>query len=218
MAVALTLTYLQSNDSKELLLTDSAGEYDAVTNTDGWGTPNEETSDVVLISNTTASKYHATLDIIYTDSSAEDTTYDTIDLYSVFTSEFSNAYGMEYELNMSHLFESAVAAGTSDDVFPDGVYNVTYTLSEADTSTVLSTVTYNLLLVGVIRALVYTDIYTVPNVYKQKQFNNDERDWQTLQYSLFSYTYYNSLVTNNDDSEISNKLEMLYFLEQRLNN
>lgn len=219
MAVALALTYLQSNDAKTVKFTDNTGGYDASTNTGGWGTPNEDPSDVVLTTLTTANKYWLTLDITYTDSSNVSTTYDTIDLYDEFTSEFVKDYGMIYTLNMSHLQEGGVAAGTSSDVFPDGIYDVTYTITEADTSTVIHEKTYELLVDGVIRQKVYDNqIANVTTVYKQKQFNSDERDWQNLMESMFVSSYFNSLQTQEDDASRSQKLEMLYFLEQKLNN
>lgn len=219
MAVALALTYSQSNDAKTLLFTDNTGAYDAVTNTGGWGAPNQVTSDIVLSSATTVDKYWLTLDITYTNSSNESTTYDTIDLYDEFTSKFSDPYGMEFELNMTHLLESGVAAGAVTDVFPDGIYDVTYTITEADTDLLVYAKDYELLVYGNIQIAVFDMIReNVSTVYKQKLFNADERDWQELLEASFIYAYYNGLIASADDAERSKKIEMLYFLEQKLNN
>lgn len=218
MAVSLDFTYLQSNDAKTILITDDTGGYDASTNTGGWGTPNADPSDVILESLDTVDKYHLTLDITYTDSSGVETTYDTIDLYDKFTSEFTKDYGMEFELDMSYLEESGVAAGDSDDVFPDGIYDITYTILDADTDNIVSQKTYYLLADGVIRILVYDNVISNNStVYKQKQFNADERDWQDLLEALFIYSYFNGLNIQDDSSSRSEKLEMLNFLQQKLN-
>lgn len=221
MAVALALTYSQSNDAKTLLFTDSTGAYDAVTNTGGWGAPNQVTSDIVLSSSTTVDKYWLTLDITYTNSADESTVYDTIYLYDEldFVSEFSKSYGMEFELNMTHLLESGVAAGTVTDVFPDGIYDVTYTITEADTDLLVYAKDYELLIYGNIQIAVFDMIReNVSTVYKQKLFNADERDWQELLEAEFIHAYYNGLIASADDAQRSKKIEMLYFLEQKLNN
>lgn len=219
MAVALALTYSQSNDAKTLLLTDNTGAYDAVTNTGGWGAPNQVTSDVVLSSATTVDKYWLTLDVTYTNSSDESTVYDTIDLYDEFTSEFSKSYGMEFELTMAHLLESGVAAGTATDVFPDGIYDVVYTITEADTDLLVYIKDYELLIYGNIQIAVFDMVCeNISTVYKQKLFNADERDWQELLEAEFIHAYYNGLIASADDAQRSKKIEMLYFLEQKLNN
>lgn len=219
MAVALSLDQSQSNDAKTLLFTDSTGVYDVSTNLGGWGTPNQDTGDIALTSITTTGKYWLTLDIIYTNSSDESTTYDTIDLYDEFTSEFSKEHGMEFELTMAHLLESGVAAGTASDVFPDGIYDITYTITEADTESVVYSKEYEYFVDGIIRKLVYDNMHeNISTVYKQKQFNSDERDWNTLLESMFTFSYFMSLLTEEDDATRTQKLEMLNFLEQKLNN
>lgn len=219
MAVALALTQLQSNDAKTIVFTDDTGGYDASTNTGGWGSPNQVTSDVIVTTLTTPAKYHLTLNVTYTNSSNVSITYDTIDLYDEFTSEFAKDYGMIFTVTMAHLQKSGVAAGTSSDVFPDGIYDVKYSIIEADTSTVVYEKNYELLVDGVIRIKVYDNqIANTSTVYKQKQFNADERDWQDLLDSMFITSYFMSLQTQEDDASRSQKLEMLYFLEQKLNN
>jgi len=48
MAVSLSLASpLQSNDAAIIRLQDDTGVYDAVDNTGGWGTPNEELTDII---------------------------------------------------------------------------------------------------------------------------------------------------------------------------
>ena len=97
--------------------------------------------------------------------------------------------------------------------------DVIYTITEADTSSVVYAKTYELLVAGVIQIKVYDNVKdNISTIYKQKQFNSDERDWQDLMNSMFLYSYYNSLLTQEDDAKRSEKLEMLYFLEQKLNN
>lgn len=219
MAVSLDFSYLQSNDRKTIEITDTTGEYDAVSNTGGWGTPNPDPStDVVAATATTVAKYHVLLDITYTDSGGTETTYDTIDLYSEFTSEFAAGYGMVYTLTMAHFEESGVAVGTADDEFPDGIYDITYSITNATDDSEVDSELENILIVGAVRDLMNTEIlegYT--NIYRYKDFNADNKDYQALLDSIFLYSYFNALITNNDNSYRTQKLEMLYFLEQRLN-
>lgn len=47
MAVTPTLTFCLSNSCSELSVSETTGAYNALTNTDGWGTPNPETSDAL---------------------------------------------------------------------------------------------------------------------------------------------------------------------------
>lgn len=218
MAVALDFDYAQSNDNKIIKITDSTGEYDVNTNNGGWGSPNQPTSDIVGFTTTTASKYHLLLSIVYTDSTSVETTYDNIDLFNNFTSEFLKTYGMEYSLNMSHLKVSSISQGISSDVFPDGIYDITYTIKEADTGTVIYSKNKLFLVYGVIQDLVYDNIYSsYSEIWKQKQFNSDERDWQELLDGIFIYSYYNGMLTDNTAASKSEKIDNLYFLQQRLN-
>jgi hypothetical protein len=219
MAIALKLESLQSNDTKVVQLTDTTSEYDGVINTGGWGVANPATSDVVAMTSSTAGKYHVYLNVTYTDSSNNETTYDTIDLYDSFPNEFAKAYGMEYKLNISNLKVSGVSEGSSSDAFPDGFYEVEYVIREADTLTVLDRAQYQILVYGVIQIKVYDYVRETTNViYKQKQFLADERDWQSLMDSSFVHSYFTSLITNDAEALKTEKLEMLYFLEQKLNN
>jgi hypothetical protein len=218
MAVALKLTYLQSNDAKTIVLTDDTGGYDVSTNNGGWGTPNELTSDVVSVTTTTLNKYHVTLDITYTSAANVVTVYDTIDLYDNFTSEFGKSYGMIYTLDMSYLEVSGVVAGTDDDVFPDGIYDITYSITNANTDAIIYEIDYPFLVDGVIRKKVYDNLNdNFSTIYKQKQFNADERDWQELLEAEFLGCCLHNFEIPNDDSNRSKKLEVLYYLEQKLN-
>lgn len=218
MAVALNFSYVQANDNKTIQITDATGEYDVATNTGGWGTPNEDTSDVVALTTTTALKLHLSLDIVYTDSSGVETTYDTIDLYDNFTSEFSKSYGMIYTLTMAHMKVSTVSQGLATDEFGDGIYDVTYTIAPADTDVATSTKNLILFVYGVIQDAVYANM-TASNteIYKQLAFNADEKNYRTQADAVNIYSYYRGMLTNNEDSSQADKIEMLYFLEQRLN-
>jgi hypothetical protein len=226
MALALRLEHLQSNDAKIIKLTDTTGEYDASTRTGGWGSSNPAVSDIVAFTDTSVGKYHISLDITYTDSSNNEETYDTIDLYTTFPTEFNKTYGMEYDLNVSHLKLASdiiglpsSSIGTSADTFSDGYYYVEYSLTDANTGVLVDKVEYLILIYGVIQIKVYDYVRETTNtIYKQKKFNADERDWQNLMDSSFVHSYFTSLVTNQLDSLKSEKLEMLYFLEQKLNN
>jgi len=224
MAVALGLDKLQSNDSKTIKFTDDTGLYDVSTNTGGWdgdqSLGNQDVQEIVATSLTTADMYWLELGIVYTDSSGNETTYDDIDLIENFATEFtSKEHGMEFELNMSHLKESGVAAGDSDDVFPDGVYDVTYTITEADAPVIVDTITYNYFVDGVIRTKVYDKLIdNHSTIFKQKQFSSDERNWQDLNEALFYCGEFKSLEAQINDATETKKLEILYYLEQELNN
>jgi len=103
MALELSFVTSMTVDGKVMTFQETTGEYNAVSNTTGWGAPNPLVGDATV----------ATVEII----KPGDTTVYSINILASFPSnDTSTAWG----ITMADL------GGTADDVFPDGVYDITY--------------------------------------------------------------------------------------------
>jgi hypothetical protein len=216
MALDLKLTYSQSNDAVRIKFTDATGEYNVSTNETGWGTPNADTSDIVSSTTTTSGKYHLILRISVQTSDLVTKSYDDLDLYSEFTSEFSKSYGMEFTLTPDMLIESGVAMGLSTDAFNDGIYTISYILNNADNSTLVDRKQYTLLVEGKVRKALYTKSAYIPDIYNCKVFNSDEYDWKSIVETLGIYSIFQGMLANPELNEVNDKLNVLSVLERLL--
>jgi hypothetical protein len=214
MAVSLVILDppVQSNDATTVRFQDDTGVYDAVDNTSGWGTPNEEVTDIVAVTTTTVGKYHLTLDIVVTTSDSTETTYDTIDLYTEF-GPFSSVTDLVFDITPALLLDSGVALGDSDDQLPDGWYVATYTLSEADTSTEISSATKTLLVDGVVRTLIYDKMRQVPYSHDFERFYHDIKEWGELLDPIYYFSKFHGMLAEVTTAKKSEILSMLATLE-----
>jgi len=213
MALSLSLSSAQSNDAVTWTLTDTAGTYHAVDNTDGWGAPNEVVTNIVAEATTTVGKRHLTLDLTVTDKNGDATTYDQINLYDHNGSAFTDTGDLVFEFNPDDFEESSTAMGAATDKFDDGVYVVTYTLAQADDGTVLHTLTDGFVIDGDVKIDLYNALRNVPTSYDNNE-NNESRD---IMEALLAKSYYDGIhsytTPESDTEEISN---MLYTLDSIL--
>ena len=123
MAFTLSYSVTERNDNKILTITDTSGEVSTGTST-GWGTPNPVYTSIVA----SGGLHTLELNITISKSDGTETTYDTIDLYTLFApgGGFADINDLVFPLDCSMLISSGEALGTSDDEFPDGVYEIEY--------------------------------------------------------------------------------------------
>jgi hypothetical protein len=133
MALALAFTVTERNDNKLLTITDTTGIYNAITNPTGWG-------DAVNVTDITlpAGLFPLDLHISITTSDGTVTAYDSIDLHALMA-HHNDVSDLVFALDCSKLISSSVALGTTDTEFPDGIYDITYTLGGVGGDTVTNT-------------------------------------------------------------------------------
>lgn len=212
MALDLSMTYVQSNDATYLTLTDTTGDYDAGDNTDGWGAPNEDYTDIVISTDTTtASSYHLLLDVTVTDSTNTSTTYDTINLYDLNGGAFAAASDLTWTITPANLTVDSDAMGTSADRLIDGIYTIKYYLvNNDDHTTVVDSLQQDVLVDGDVRADVYDALRQISRQYDD-EINDESRE---IMESLLKYSY---LLGISAASTMSNKddiISMLYTLKK----
>lgn len=174
MALELKLTYVQQKDNKAVILTDATGTY-SVDNTTGWGTPNPE------ITGIDGATHTLEMDIVKKGIDGDDTTYDTIDLFTEF-GPFTAVGDLVFTLTPNMLLQGSTAQGTSDDEWLDGVYEFTYTYDKGLGTEV--SLTGTLLIDGVVRTSIDKLLSEIPTVYNCKNYRSPKID-----YALFAYSY-----------------------------
>jgi len=214
MALALDLTYLQSNDATTLTLTDNAGTYHAVDNSDGWGTPNPETTDIVIstdVINDGGVQTHLILDVAVTDKNDLTTSYDTINLYDQNGGGFADASELTWDLTPADFVESSTAMGAATDKLTDGVYSLTYQLVDNDDHGVVqATFSEDILVDGDVRIDVYNKLRQVPVDY-----DNEENDTsREVMEALLDYCYLMSTVASSSVAMTEELTHMLYTLDK----
>lgn len=210
MALSIQIDSItQSNDSVTLNITDGTGQYDAVTNTGGWGSPNPA---VTVID---GSDIHLYLDIIYTSSNGTETTYDQIELFDEF-GPFADVTDLSFDLTPDMLVSGSVAMGNADDTFLDGWYNITYSFVDDLSTYTDSTVTVDKLVDGIVRTKVYTSLKSVPYINEFERFTNDFKDWSDILYPLYYYTLFEGMLAEVTVARKSAVLNMLGTLETLL--
>lgn len=118
MAFQLKFTANLGSDCKSIIILDTTGDYNAVTNPTGWGTPNPEKADV-------ASAYISIINL------TTNTTYDNITEVSDYTTGSVTIY-------TSELLIDGVSIG--DVTLPDGQYCILLSLTMNDDSVYQQTV------------------------------------------------------------------------------
>lgn len=216
MALVLDLTYSQSNDAITLTITDSAGTYHAVDNDDGWGAPNYAVTDIVASATSTGGKYHLELVVVVTDKYNTETTYDTIDLYDhalvlddTFTG-FADAGDLTWTFTPDHFDVSGTAMGTSADMLDDGIYDITYSLKEADTGTVLVTLNEKTAVDGDVRIDVYNKLRNIPYTY-ENEYQETSRE---IMEALLAYSYLQAIEGSAAVCLTEDLVNMLYTLDK----
>jgi hypothetical protein len=150
MALTPTLSFTVRNDNKLITITDTTVDY----NIGG----NISVAGIATL----------TLDVEYTNSSNVTTTYNTIDLYSLF-GPFVVQNDLIFELNPSHLIVGSTAMGDADSEFLDGIYYFTYTIN-----TIEAVKEYDVLLDGRVVNATYELLRMIPQYYLFSSCNNKE--------------------------------------------
>jgi len=219
MALVLDLTYSQSNDSTTLTLTDSAGTYVAVDNTDGWGAPNTAVTDVVVSTDEGGNDQHLLLDVSVTDKNGTETTYTTINLYDqkgVGFAGFTTAAILTWTLTPADFVSGGTAMGLSTDKLDDGVYDITYSLklNDATHSVTTTSLQETVLVDGDVKFDVYNKLRQIPIDYAYENIDTS-RD---VMEALLSYAYLKSIEKSESESIAVSRTEevanMLYTLDK----
>lgn len=161
MALELSLSIEERNDSKAITFTDNSGVYD-LNNTTGWGSPNLDVGAITTL----------TLDVSINSESRPQ-----INLVTEFSLDGSSTYG-----DLIFLITNEILGYGSDDELPDGVYDITYTVDEGLQTE--SVVTYQILIDGVVRNTVYDLLRRIP--FKYTYGDCKAKD---IMDALFAYSY-----------------------------
>lgn len=202
MAFTLAFTVSQSGDAKTITITDATG-----TGATGWGGANPALTDIDNSANT------LTLDITITTSDGTETSYDAIDVHDTFlTGGHTATTDLVYALNCSLITDSGVALGTSDDEFPDGLYEITYTWKKGlgGTETHTDSVT---LIDGVVKASVYELLRNISIRYECEDYH--ERDLLDV---IFIKGYYDCMIATAVVGREDQVIEQLLVLERLVAN
>jgi len=169
MATVLNFEIEQSDNARKLIFKETTGAYDASLNTDGWGSPNEATSDAIAASTT----------LTITTPGGTATVYDNTDITGL-TSFPTTDTGLELEILASDL------GGAVDAQHTDGVYTIKYTIV---TSLGTYTTEHKIFISGAIRCCVYKMLAAV-------DADNCGCDSTEKVYALEAYTFYRALLAN----------------------
>ncbi len=226
MSLVLNYTLQQANDAKRIFLIDTTGDYDAATNPNGWGDPNPRfgfvlSNDIVSGSVTTPStppKYHLLLDVKVTDKYNRPRTYQTVNLFDLHGGIFSGTDELFWVLYPSDLvtlvddpYGGNEAMGTSEDVFIDGVYEVTYSLVQNDAHTnVISSLTQHVFVDGDVRLSVYKALREIPTEYDNE---NNDRSKEVLD-ALLAYSFLKSINAASDVADAEQLCTQLFTLDK----
>jgi hypothetical protein len=189
MAVTLALDYTERNDNKLLTITDISTD---------WGVP--------AVSGITT----LTLDIEITISDNTLSTYDQIDLYTLNNlGGISVQSDLVFQLDASELKVSGNPLGTSDTIFPDGIYRFIYTLDEGlATESILEEF---VLMEGNVRNSVYQAMRTIPTLYMCQECKSKQ-----ILDAIFAYGYLNSMRAGGYVAKTEELINQLYVLERLL--
>lgn len=203
MALELKLSYVQSKDAKQLIFTDISGVYDP-NNLTGWGFPNPEVATIDGVTHT------LTLDVIKKGIDDNDTTYDTIDLYTLF-GPFTTINDLVFTLNASHFVSNGAAMGNADSQIPDGVYQFTYKYDKGLGSEV--TLVGTLLLNTIVKNSIDKLISEIPDVYNCINYKSPKID-----FALLAYGYLQSMESAAYLAKIDDLLKILDTLQDIIRN
>ena len=167
MATVLNFEIEQSDNAKTLIFKETTGAYDALLNTDGWGSPNEAVGDAVT----------TTLTITTPGGSATDYTSAEITGLGSFPTADT---GLELEITSDDL-------NTGEDVkHADGVWTFKYTVVTSGTT---YTTEHKVFISGSIRCCVYKKLAAIDTV-------DCDCDSSEKAYALQAFTYYRALIAN----------------------
>jgi hypothetical protein len=191
MALTLSVSYVERNDNKVLTITDT---------TSNWGVGgNIGVGDVTTM----------TLAIDITISDGTITSYDTIDLITFLgLTGASTQADLVIPITPVDLMVAGVPLGTTDDVLPDGIWDITYLVESTVpvTSVVLADSSF---VQGVVRSEVYSLLRKMNNAYEWDGCM-DEGVLNTI----FAKTYLDAINVLDVDARRTAITDQLYTLER----
>ena len=204
----LSLDFVESNDNKSLIISDTTGT-EATTS---WS---QGTVGGVTISYSTidGSTYGLELDIEITTSDGTVTAYDTIDLYDVFGG-FTTYNDMVFTIDSTLLKVNTIAIGDATDELPDGTWDITYTL--VDVVTPANNVVYNnvVLIYGVVEKAVYEKLRAIISKYDNEEWLDDHLTRE----AMFAYSYLIAIEASAQVAKEEELLNSLSVLERLITN
>jgi hypothetical protein len=211
MALELDLGVIQSNDALTVVFTDAAGE----TADTGWGVgTNPDYTEIVPVTETDTGYYHLLLDITITDKDNVETEYDTIDLYTYAQedsgSPFTTSADLTWSFTAEDLVASETAMGVEETRLTDGIWDITYTLREADTETITDVFSASILLDGDVRADTYDALREISRQY-DCQINDQIPE---IMEALLKMSYLRAINASGSVSEKTNLINMLWTLDK----
>lgn len=205
MALEISLdTPIQSNDNTVIKFTDNTGIYAAVTNVHGWGSPNTAVSDIDGVTHTLE------LLVSITTSSGTQVDYEYIDLYDEF-GPFTTVNDLEFAITSDILLEGTDPLGTTEDVLPDGWYEISYVVDRDLAGE--DTFSYQLLVDGNIRLKVDNALRELPYLWNTRADALNSRDWETLLGGLKKLSYFNGMLADVTTAKEEEVLDILGTLE-----
>lgn len=201
MALDLSLSYVQSNDNKTLIVTDTTG-----TDTGGWGDgTNIDVTDIDGVTHTLE------LQVKIKTSDGTETTYDYIDLYDEF-GPFSTTADLVFNITAPLLTSLGSALGTSATQLPDGIYTIGYYVDRGlagDTS-----LTETILVDGQVRVEVYDLLRKIPVKYNCSENYRDCFPSEDILDALSWYSYLKGMQFSATLSKQEEILAMLSNLQE----
>jgi hypothetical protein len=213
MALVLDLEYSQSNDATTLTLTDTAGTYVVTDNEDGWGTPNEETTDIVISTDiiNAGSETHLLLDATVTDKNGVEIIYDQINLYDQNGGGFADASELTWDLTSVDFVVSGLAMGEATDKLDDGVYALIYQLVDNDDhSNVIATFSEDIIVDGDVRIDVYNKLRQIPVSYDYEAVDTSREVME----ALLAYSYLQAVEASASVAMTEELINMLYTVDK----
>ena len=201
MALQLSLTSLQQNECTTWVLTDDTGEYAAGANPTGWATSTSGGTNLRVDNDAVLS---ARLLITFPG----ETTAREIDIianWETLTSLTNTAFDSSttpsvliYTINIADFFSADY------DSFPDGIYEITYQVGDAatyETSTVRSSVTYNLAAYCAIECCVEQRLINLPTEYSCEACSNDYLEMTNILWMLLQALKLSACLADTDKFE-----------------
>ena len=160
MALALSLSVLERNDSKLITFTDTST---------GWGTDGDPA--VTVLAAKTSNTYCITMDIIV-NTPTEVITFDQIDLYTL-SGPFTTQSDLVFEIDYSTLLASGSTVYASTDTLPDGVWDITYKVQyyTGGVWTDIDVLSTSLFICGDIQTRIYNRLRQLPFLYENNNLS-----------------------------------------------
>jgi hypothetical protein len=191
MALTLSFSAVERNDSKLLTLTDTSAT---------WTTPS-----YTDIAARTSLTYSLTLDITINTPTLT-TVYDQLDCYVIGEGPFATQSDMVFPISAADLQISASPLGTTDTELPDGIWDIVYKLQQytGGAWVDVASSTISILMYGQIKTKVYDKLRKVP---KWSELSSGYRDINEASY------YYTYLQAIEKSAFVARKAELLQMLE-----